>query len=287
MAAMRPPASNPRVADSGATFTWHGPPPAPVVVGSWCDWDPARGLAMRRSGDHWTAHVELPPDAYVEYGLLIDGRAVPDPGNPHRVGNGVGGRTHRFWMPAARRHALALARRRVPRGEVTMGSVDMGWLAAPPLQRRLALYLPHVAAADTGLRRDLPLLLVLDGLDYLRRGKLARILDALIADGAMAPVAAAFLDNAGRTRATEYAANDFTLATVADIVVPAVVERLGLAPQQEQAGPGRAAISARRSADLWRSTPAFGGWVGRVIAQSTAESRRRPNLGFTTLPPPA
>lgn len=266
-------ASNPTVDDRGATFTWRGAEPAPVVIGSWCNWDEERGLRLRQAGGAWTGRVDLPADAYVEYALLRDGAKVPDPRNPATVDNGVGSRNHRFWMPQARRRALALARRRVQRGSVTHGTVNLGWLAAPPLDRRMALYVPHAAVSEPARRRELPLLVVLDGLDYLRRGGLARILDALIGAGAMAPVAACFIDDAGPARAAEYAANDFTLAVIAELVVPAAIERLGLAPQSASDGAaGRAAILGSSLGGLMavhagvRRPDLF----GRVIAQSTA-----------------
>jgi enterochelin esterase-like enzyme len=278
--------TNPRVDDRGATFTWHGAAPAPVVVGSWCDWDPARGMALRRSGDGWAGRVELPPDAYVEYGLLRDGITVPDPGNPATVDNGVGGRNHRFWMPGARRRAIELARRRVPRGEVVATTVNLGWLAAPPLDRRVALYVPHATVADSARRHELPLLVVLDGLDYLRRGRLNRILDALIADGRMAPVAACFIDDAGPARPAEYAANDFTVTALAEVVVPAAIERLGLAAQAAAAGAGRAAILGSSLGGLMalhagvRRPDLF----GRVIAQSTAALTEDLKVGGRLIP---
>jgi enterochelin esterase family protein len=101
------------------------------------------------------------------------------------------------------------------------------------------LYLP---AGDPD-RRRLPLLVVLDGPDYLRRGRLDRTLDGLIHDRAMAPVAVAFLANAGASRGVEYAASDFALRSLTDQVVPAAVDRLGLAPQAaEPGGRGSATI---------------------------------------------
>jgi enterochelin esterase family protein len=118
--------------------------------------------------------------------------------------------------------------------------VRLPFLAAPPRERRLDLYLPAPALAPD--RLALPLLLVLDGPDYLERGLLHRTLDALIAEGRIAPVAAAFLANAGEGRAIEYGASDFTLAVLADVVVPAAEQRLGLAPQRSASGPGRACI---------------------------------------------
>ena len=278
---------NPRTDEHGATFRWLGGTPPPIVVGSWCDWDVARGLRLRRAGDHWSGRLELQPDAYVEYGLVRDGVPITDPLNPRRVNNGVGGRNHRFWMPGARRRALALARRRVPHGGVSQGSVNLGGLAAPPLQRRIATYLPAGAAEDPVLRRGLPLLVVLDGLDYLRRGRLARIIDALIADGSMAPAAACFVDDAGPARPAEYAANDFTLAAIAELVVPAAIERLGLEPQVVPGGVGRATILGSSLGGLMalhagvRRPDLF----GRVIAQSSATLAEALTVGGSTMPP--
>jgi enterochelin esterase family protein len=281
------PPANPIVDDRGATFVWRGAGAPPTVVGQWCDWDPAAGLTLRRTGEIWQAHLELPAAAYVEYGLVRDGESVVDPLNPATVDNGVGGRNHRFWMPGAARRALALARRRVPRGEVTHGVVHLGWLTAAPNLRRLATYLPHDAVGDAALRRDLPLLLVLDGLDYLRRGRLARILDALIADRSMAPIAAAFIDDAGPARSAEYAANDFTLAALAELVVPAAIDRLGIGSQAAPAGLGRATVLGSSLGGLMalhaglRRPDVF----GQVIAQSTAGLVEELTVGTRSVPP--
>jgi enterochelin esterase-like enzyme len=281
-------ATNPRIDERGATFQWLDAAPPPIVIGSWCNWDPGRGLTMRRArGDRWQARVDLPRDAYVEYGFVRDGRSIPDPLNGRRVDNGVGGRNHRFWMPGAERRAAALARRRVPRGTVEQGSINLGWLAAPPLERRLATYVPSLAVADTTMRRELPLLIVLDGLDYLRRGRLTRILDALIADGSMAPVAACFLDDAGPARPAEYAANDFTVTVLAELVVPAAIERLGLAPQGASGGTGKATILGSSLGGLMalhagvRRPDLF----GRVIAQSTGAMLEGLTINGWLVPP--
>lgn len=238
---------NPIEDDGGATFVWTGDEPPPIVVGSWCDWDPRRGLALEPApeGDAWFGWVALPNDAYVEYVLLRDGARIADPLNPNRVRNGVGGRNNRFWMPGARRRAEALHARRLPRGSagsVARGKLRLSWMAAPPRERRLDLYRPAASLLGGTDAHDLPLLVVLDGADYLDRGRLHRTLDALLADGRMAPVAAAFIDNAGPARGTEYAANDFSVAVLADEVVPAAEHRLALHPQRRPAAPGRATI---------------------------------------------
>jgi enterochelin esterase-like enzyme len=282
------PTTNPVVDDRGATFTWNGRGDPPIVVGSWSDFDVDRGVPMQPADGGWRARVEIPADAYVEYGFYRDGRPLQDRRNHDRVDNGVGGTNHRFWMPYASRRAIALARRGgVARGLVERGRLDLTWLAAPPERRKAAFYLPAPAADDKELRRALPLLLVLDGIDYLRRGRLARILDSLIADGRMAPVAVLFLDNSGETRPLEYAANDFILAALADVAVPAAVDRLGIGPQHVSGGRGRATILGSSMGGLMaihsglRRPDVF----GSVIAQSTSAMLEELPIGASGLPP--
>jgi enterochelin esterase family protein len=231
---------SPIVDAGGATFVWLGDGPGPVVFGDWCGWEPAAGLRLDRMDGAWAGRVELPSRAYVEYALLKRGRRVADPLNPNRVDNGFDKWNHQLWMPDAPRRLAALRDRRSPAGSVTADRLRLPFLVAPPRERRLDLYLPAPELAPTPA--ELPLLLVLDGPDYLDRGELHRTLDALIADRAMRPVAAAFLANAGEGRAIEYGASDFTLAVLADVVVPAVERRLGLEPQRRQAARGRATI---------------------------------------------
>ena len=264
----------------GVTFRWRGPASNVAVVGDWCDWMPERSLAMVPRRRTWVAGLDLPANAYVEYAFLVDGLRVPDPDNRHRIANGVGGTNSQLWMPQAPRRALELRRRRVPRGTVRSGHVELGWMSAAPSRRRLDLYLP---AGDRD-RAGLPLLLVLDGPDYLRRGRLDRTLDALIHDGRMAPVAAAFLGNAGRSRGIEYAASDFALHGLATEVVPVAVERLGLRAQggAGEIAPGRVTILGSSMGGLMalhaavRRPDVF----GRAIVQSCGAID---DLNFTVL----
>jgi enterochelin esterase family protein len=280
-------ATNPIVDERGATFRWKGAGEPPIVVGSWCDWDLDRGLRMQPVDGAWEARLEVAADAYVEYRLYRRARPLRDPRNRDLVDNGVDGMNHRFWMPHATRRALELTtRRRIPHGTVERTRLDLSWLAAPPERRRAAFYLPATAVADEKVRGELPLLLVLDGIDYLRRGRLALILDALIAEHRMAPVAALFLDNSGVTRPLEYAANDFILAALADIGVPAAAARLGLAPQGNPGGRGRATILGSSLGGLMalhaglRRPDVF----GSVIAQSTSAMLDELPIGDSAMP---
>ena len=264
----------PTIDARGVTFEWAGDAHQVLATGSWCDWRADTSLPLRRHRDGtWSGHLALPPEAYVEYRLMIDGEPVADPTNEHLVFNGIDGNNNQLWMPAASRRAPGLRSRRGPRGEIRRGHLTLGWLAATPKRRRFDLYLPP-GTGETVDPASLPLLVVLDGADYLDRGRLHRLMDGLIGLGRMAPVAAAFIDNAGPSRGAEYAGNDFTVATLAAEIVPTAVERLGLAPQEAPDGE-----SAGRAAILGSS---MGGWMalhavlrrpqlfGRGILQSVA-----------------
>jgi enterochelin esterase-like enzyme len=259
----------PIVEGDGVTFTWHGPASSVAVVGSWCGWRLDEAQPLHPSDDGWAVHLPLAREAYVEYRLIVDGRPAIDPSNPRRVDNGFDGLNQQLWMPGASRRAEALRSRRGPRPRTRRAEVTLGWLAAAPRRRRLDLYLPPVDADPT----ELPLLVVLDGPDYLERGRLDRVLDGLIRDGAMAPLAAVFVANAGPNRAAEYMGGDPALTTLVEDVLPAAVDEAGLAGQEStDGGLGRAAIlgssaggvlalhAALRRPDLF----------GRAICQSVA-----------------
>ncbi|HJW21859.1 MAG TPA: alpha/beta hydrolase-fold protein [Candidatus Limnocylindrales bacterium] len=265
----RVPVRTPIVEDDGVTFTWHGPGSSVVVVGSWCGWRLDEGLPMEPTGEDWAAHLALDRDAYVEYRLIVDGEPVRDPGNPHRVANGFDGVNQQLWMPEAVRRAEVLRSRRGPRGEIRRGHVTLGWLAAAPKRRRLDLYLPPIDAD----RDTLPLLVVLDGPDYLDRGRLHRILDGLIRDRAMAPLAAAFVGNAGPSRGAEYIGADPALTSLIEDVVPEAVDRAGLGPQgSPDGGLGRAAILGSSAGGVLALHAALRrpDVFGRAICQSVA-----------------
>jgi enterochelin esterase-like enzyme len=268
----------PRMDDRGVTFEWQGTAQQVVVTGTWCDWRADTALQLQRDGETtWSGHLDLPPEAYVEYRLVVDGEPLPDPSNGHRTHNGIDGFNDQLWMPGATRRAIELrsrprsrGERELPRGEIRHGRVELGWAAVVPKRRRLDLYLPPGA----GTRFDpaaLPLLVVLDGPDYLERGQLDRTLDGLISTGRMAPVAAAFIANAGASRGVEYGGSDFTIAMLADDVVPAAMERLGVGPQESMdEGPGRAAILGSSMGGLMALHAAIRrpSLFGRAIVQS-------------------
>jgi len=81
-----------------------------------------------------------------------------------------------------------------------------------------------------------PLLVVLDGQDYLRRARLARMVDNLIAHGRMRPLALAMVANGGQARFVEYACNDSTVSFLLSSVVPLARTHLNLVDPDAQPG---------------------------------------------------
>jgi enterochelin esterase family protein len=87
--------------------------------------------------------------------------------------------------------------------------------------RTIHLYRPPV-------KEPVPLLVVYDGRDYLRRGKLPIIVDNLIAGKQIQPIAMAFLPNAGRWRSVEYACSEVTLLWLKQVILPLAGDQLNL-----------------------------------------------------------
>jgi enterochelin esterase family protein len=95
------------------------------------------------------------------------------------------------------------------------------WLLADDGERDIYLYRPPV-------REPVPLLIVYDGADYLERGKLNVIVDNMIAEKRIRPIALAFLQNGADRRGVEYACSDATLAWLDHVILPLARKRLNL-----------------------------------------------------------
>ena len=218
----------PLVDDNTATFVWHGDVP-PILRGDWNDWDEINTLPWRRAKDArgksaaglvWTATLELAPDAYMEYGFGTDEDRVADPLNPRRVANGMGQFNHWFYMPQGGPTPLAQRQRGVPKSEIVRLDLPTHMMVAGR-QRSLVLYKPPAAG-------PMPLLLVYDGPDYLRRANLVTLVENLVAQQRIRPIALAMLANGRGARMAEYGSSDATLAFVQQIVLPAARQHLDL-----------------------------------------------------------
>lgn len=211
-----------------ATFVWKGPRPV-FLQGDFQDWH-GTPLPLERVGRGlWVRSLALPEDAYVEYVLQdAKGRRLRDPFNERRSDNGFGDVNACFWMPKGEATALGQRVRGVPRGRVTRHQVETHQWAVGR-KRAVALYAPPVPG-------PVPLLVVLDGDDYLRRVQLPTLVDNLIAQGRMRPVAMAFVSNGGPARSIEYACSEATVAFLEQHVLSLAREQLSLMDAQRTPG---------------------------------------------------
>jgi enterochelin esterase family protein len=210
------------------TFVWHGPQP-PQLIGDFTNWEYGTPLELSRAAPElWTRTLTFPLDAYVEYAFWRNDERLPDPLNPHTTPDGIGHHNHFFYMPDAAPTSLTRRRRNVPHGTVTRHVVEEGSLVVGG-KRPVHLYQPPTS-------EPCPLLVVLDGQDYRRRAKLTNVVDNLIAQERIRPLALAMVDHAGQARMVEYACSEATLGFLVYSVLPLAQTELNLLDFQTTPG---------------------------------------------------
>ncbi len=203
------------------TFAWKGRR-APQLRGDFSDWLQGEPLTLTRlTKDVWIHQITLPVDAYMEYMYYKGDERVADPFNPHTTPNGYGELNHFFYMPAAEPTLLAKRRRKVPKGSVTRHPVSPLF----PLSGRSRVVYLYQPAAD----QPVPLLIVLDGRDYLRRARLPVIIDNLIAQERIQPIALALIVGGGSQRFVEYACSEAGILYLLEQILPLAHQHLHLA----------------------------------------------------------
>ncbi len=212
---------HPLIAGNTVTFLWEGET-APHFISDLTHWDENPLPMTPIASELWACSFDLPPDAYLEYSFYDpeSRERIPDPLNPHKYWNGIHAYNNYFHMPGSRPTPLARRRPGVPRGTVIRRQVESG-MRIIGSKRDVYLYQPPTEV-------PVPLLVVYDGPDYLRRGKLVNIVDNLIAQERMRPVAMALAQNAGADRHVEYACADSTLAFLTDRLLPLAKAHLSL-----------------------------------------------------------
>jgi enterochelin esterase-like enzyme len=168
----------------------------------------------------WTFTTSLPSDAYVEYIYSIDGERVPDPFNPRQISNGMGKMNHYFAMPEALMTPLVKRKREIPAGTITKHTLEHSYFIAGG-KRIVHVYQPPTDEPS-------PLIVVFDGNDYLRRARLPQIVDNLIAQKRIRPVALAMVEHGRLARFIEYACSDSTVTFVGEFVLPLAQSKLNL-----------------------------------------------------------
>lgn len=228
---------NPVVHGNRATFFWEGES-APQLISDVTDWEDrprsfkrvSRVLDPATDKTIWSCSITVPRDAYVEYAFYdpISQEKFLDPRNGRSVSNGLGSRNNFFYMPETMPSPFSMRRADLRTGTITRHRVDAGFLQDDG-ERDVYLYKPPVSGA-------VPLLIVYDGNDYLHRGRLATIVDNLIADRRIQPIAMAFLQSAKSRRNVEYMCSDATITWLDDEVLPLARKHLRLLNLEQHPG---------------------------------------------------
>lgn len=256
----------PLVDGTQVTFLWLGKK-APRLRGDFCGWEAEHELVLKKVGTNlWGLSLTLPEDGYFEYAFFEKGERLMDPSNQKTTPNGIGKFNNAFWMPLATPTDLVKRRRGVPAGTLKTIEVDTGFLLSPPL-RKVTFYQPPVEP-------PCPLLVVWDGTDYLKRARLPVMLDNLIAEKRIQPVALALVPNGGKSRFVEYACSEASLMTLLGFVLPEARRQLNLLDIEKH--PGAYGVMGASMGGLMalftglRIPQVF----GKVLAQSGAYSIR-------------
>lgn len=217
---------NPILEPGAAVFMWFGAEP-PALIGDFNDWDSSRSQWEQGEANAWLQRIPLEPDAYIEYAFLRMGKGggrEPDPFNPHRTPNGTGAYNHFFYMPEGKPTPLMMRRQGVKPGRVSHRVLASSHLGLATATRKVHFYQPPVDG-------PVPLMVVLDGREYLQRARLPVILDNLIHHNRVQPVALAMLENGGKARPVEYTCSEATLGTIVTDLIPMAQQELDLLPQ--------------------------------------------------------
>ncbi len=221
--------TNPTIHANTVIITWRGEV-APHFISDLHGWEENPQPLTQVEKGVWEIAFDLPPNAYLEYAFYDPNarKRFSDPLNKKSVYNGVGGYNHYFYMPEVRPTPWAKLPPGGLRGKITHHTLPARYVTAGK-KRRVSLYQPP-------MDESVPLLVVYDGPDYLRRGKLATIVDNLIAARRIRPLAIAFLQNGGAARMVEYGQAEPTLAFVMGQVMPFAARELHLLDYQKQPG---------------------------------------------------
>ncbi len=212
---------HPLIDGSTATFVWQGEQAA-ALINDLHNWEANPQPLLPAGQNLWSLSIDLPDQAYLEYAFIDprDGTRLVDPFNPRRIWNGISAYNHFFYLPGGGPTPLVKRKRSIAHGTVTRFDVDTS-LMAIGRKRRIDLYQPPVEG-------PVPLLVVFDGADYLKRARLVNIVDNLIAQQRIRPLALALLQNAGQGRMVEYGASELTLVFLRELVLPLARENLEL-----------------------------------------------------------
>jgi enterochelin esterase-like enzyme len=211
---------NPIIDGQLVTFFWHGQNP-PDLIADFNDWNELTPITLHKvEKSLWSFSIELPKDSYIEYCFARNHRRIADPFNKRRTPNGMGKTNFYFSMPEFSTTTLDQPQKGVTYSDITTHNVPTGDFIAGK-NRKVHLFSP---AGE----QPLPLMVVYDGQDYLKRTTLPVIVSNLVAQGRIQPVALAMVENVSRYRLMEYACSESTLGFLITELLPFVRDKLNI-----------------------------------------------------------
>jgi enterochelin esterase-like enzyme len=213
--------SGPVTEDSSVSLYYQGTTRRVGVPGDLNGWNPAADTMDRIEGtDFFYLSKTLQPAARFEYKFVVDSSWILDPANPLQATGGFGPNSE-VRMPAYRSPADI-----EPRPATPKGTIDSLAIPSATLGVSVPLYVYQPVGYGTS-RTEYPVIIVIDGGEYLSLGLMNVVMDNLIADGRMRPVLGVFLDPRtdpadSRTsrRMTDYAMSDDFVRFLADELHP-------------------------------------------------------------------
>lgn len=187
----------PMTAQDSAVFIYYGEAKSVEWTGDFNRWGFDKSFnskGKRISGTNiWLLRASFPSDARLDYKVILnDNLRILDPYNKRLQWSGVGGGSpnSELRMPAYKDDPAQTYRSGIAHGTV---SEDILYTSSKlSYQITYNVYIPAVADP-----KNLPVVYVTDGYEYLhpQLGNMATVLDNLIADNKIVPIAAIFVDH--------------------------------------------------------------------------------------------
>jgi enterochelin esterase-like enzyme len=204
-------------------FLWRGDVMSVAWAGDFSGWQPVPGVRIGGT-DVWMLPLGLPPDARIDYKVVIDGAYTLDPVNPRLQVSGFGPNSY-VAMPGYRRDSLT-----VPRGDVGAGRMEGPFRIASASLNEAVAYTVYLPPGYTPGNGPYPVLFVTDGHEYAEpdMGGLPTTLANMIVDGLINPTIAVFVDPrdpddlAENRRASQFLMNPAYLAFFVDELIPSI-----------------------------------------------------------------
>jgi enterochelin esterase-like enzyme len=188
----------PLVVEDSVAFIYQGKAKSVVWMGDFNGWgyDKAFQNQGKKIGNSniWLLKASFPKNARLDYKILIDGNNwILDPVNPHQQWSGVGGGSpnSELRMPEWKED-----QEQETRTDIAHGTVKTDLLFNSKILKYQINYSVYLPAGYEKVGK-LPVIYVTDGYEYMhpQLGNMITVLDNLIAEKKMKPIAAVFVDH--------------------------------------------------------------------------------------------